>query len=88
MSIDDRLNALLRKLTGETMAEKTKIIYRIQVGDKYTEFDTPVDFSLEIRALVNGHSKGFDGKVAPEDLRLSARSAPADPESPVWKTVE
>ena len=70
------------------MPDETKVIYRIQVGDKYAEFDSAFDFSMTIRELVGGYGKTFDKKIAPEDLRLSARSAPADPESPEWKTVE
>lgn len=68
--------------------QPTKVIYRIQVGDKFTEVDHPVDLSAVIRALVGGHDKLIKRAVAPEDIHITLHSAPADPEMPNWKTLE
>jgi hypothetical protein len=77
-----------KKTKEKVAAKKTKVIYRIQVGDKYAEFDDPISFSMMINALIGGYSKSIKEPVAPEDIRITLRSAPADPESPVWKTLE
>jgi hypothetical protein len=72
------------------MAEETKkikVIYRVQVGDQYTELDSEFRFIVLISELVRGLHPTIKGPVAPEDIHITLRSEPADPPPAEWRKV-
>lgn len=74
-----------RKLLEE--AKKLKTICRIEVADQYVETDNVHEMASLLSQLIGGFNSHFKTPVKPEDIRISVRSAPADPELPKWKTI-
>jgi len=74
-----------RNMAEET--KKIKVVYRIQVGDQYTEIESEIKFTILISELVRGLHSTIKGPVAPEDIHITLRGEPADPPPAEWRKV-